>query len=99
MADEPDSIHQYLLVYDRELDRLVEQRDFIDDADSAVAEYRETERLYRDNPRMDVVLVGSDSIATVKRTHSTYFRSMTRGDLDDLVASVTPRVRAASSVR
>lgn len=99
MADERELIHQYLLVYDRERDRLVEQRDFTNDADSAVAQYRETERRYRDNPRMDVVLVGSDSITTVKRTHSTYFRSVTRGDLADLVASVTPRFGAVGPVR
>ena len=46
---------------------------FGEDADAAMTAYRAAEIEYRDRPEMDIVLIGSDSLDTVKITHSTYF--------------------------
>ena len=67
------AIQHFLLIYDHGLDKLVSQVDFGADIDSATVAYAEAEALHRNNPRMDIVLVGSDSIESVKVTHSTYF--------------------------
>jgi hypothetical protein len=47
--------------------------EFGDDADRAVAAYAEAEALYGDRKDVEVVLIGSDSFETVKRTHANYF--------------------------
>lgn len=63
----------FLLVFDHALGRLINQREFGHDLDAAVAAYGKAEHDYRDNDDIDIVLVGSDSIETVKITHANYF--------------------------
>lgn len=46
---------------------------FDQDYDGALAAYEETEKCYRDDPSVEVVLLGSDSLETLERTHSSYF--------------------------
>lgn len=41
--------------------------------DAAVAAYNEAERKHREDDDIEVVLLGSDSIETLARTHSSYF--------------------------
>lgn len=56
----------------------------------AAAEYGRRERLYHDRPEIEVVLVGADSLDTIKKTHSHYFRPSTesiRSDLEDSLAT------------
>lgn len=68
-----DALKQFLLVYDRKADDLVECTEYGTDNEDAVCAYRATEQRYRKEPWMDIVLIGSDSLETVKKTHSTYF--------------------------
>ena len=68
-----DPIKHFLLIYDRAAGMQVDVREFGTDSARAVAEYQEVERLYAENPRMDIVLVGSDSLDTVRVTHANYF--------------------------
>lgn len=71
----PD-MHHFLLVYSHSARKLVEQSEYSDDAEAA-SQYTAKERLYRDRPDYEIVLVGSDSIETVKKTHGHYFTDAT----------------------
>lgn len=51
----------------------IEVREFGSDMDEALAAYAAAEESTKDDPDKDVVLVGADSLETVKRTHSSYF--------------------------
>ncbi len=69
----PNKIHHFLLVYSYGEGRLVHQDEFRDEAEAAAA-YTEAERSYRDRLEgFEIVLVGSDSIETIMRTHGHYF--------------------------
>jgi hypothetical protein len=63
---------QFLLVYDRRTGD-VKVRDLGDDAVSALREYERLENEFRPLSSIEVVLIGSDSIETVQRTHPHYF--------------------------
>jgi len=65
-------IKHFLLKYDRANDRLLDWVEFAD-TDSATHAYEEAEAEARLGKNLDVVLVGSDSIETVRITHSNYF--------------------------
>lgn len=67
------AIKNFLLVFDHAKNELIEQLEYGNDVDRATQAYAEMEELYRDNHRIDIVLVGSDSLETVKVTHSNYF--------------------------
>lgn len=69
------SIVHFLLVYDRELQKLVHEQAFASSSD-AVAAYEKMEELHRHDPQMEIVLVGADSIETVKLTHGNYFKAV-----------------------
>lgn len=66
-------IQHFLLVFDHDKGELVEQIDFANDGERAVAAYAEKEREYQARQRIEIVLVGSDSIETIKLTHANYF--------------------------
>ncbi len=55
------------------------------DYQSALAAYNEAEEQHRDNAEIEVVLLGSDSIATLQRTHSSYFE-LSEKHIDQVVA-------------
>lgn len=74
------AIKNFLLVFDHGKNELIEQVNFEEDVERATEAYSEMERKYRDNHRVDIVLVGSDSIETVMVTHSNYFAG-TAGNL------------------
>jgi hypothetical protein len=65
-------IHHFLIVYDIPTSK-AQVRDFGTDYDGAIAAYSEIEGEMRDRDDLDIVLVGADSLETVKRTHSSYF--------------------------
>lgn len=69
----PDAIRHFLLVYDRANGRQLSVEEFGSNVEASLERYLEVEREYADNPRMDIVLVGSDSLETVKITHASYF--------------------------
>ena len=65
-------IRHYLIVYDIPAGK-AQVRDFGTDYGGAMAAYAEIEGEMRDRSDLDIVLVGADSLETVKRTHSSYF--------------------------
>lgn len=72
LANTP-KIQHFILVFDRRAGHLVQQIEYGTEAKAAVRQYEELEERFRDSPHMDIVLVGSDSIETVKITHANYF--------------------------
>ncbi len=66
-------IQHFLLVFDHRAGQLVEHRDFGSDSEGAVAAYAELEQEHKDHDWIDIVLVGSDSLDTVRLTHANYF--------------------------
>jgi len=67
------AIQHFLLVFDHATNTLVEHESFGTDSFAATKKYGEMERQYKDSHAIDIVLVGSDSIETVKVTHANYF--------------------------
>lgn len=63
----------FLLVYSFKEGKLVDQKEF-NDAAVATNAYNEAERAHRGDEQFEIVLVGSDSIETIMKTHGHYFR-------------------------
>jgi hypothetical protein len=81
-------IKHFLVIYDIHA-RSAEVRPFGTDYDAAQAAYKEVERETRERTDLDVVLLSADSLATIKHTHSSYFRP--RGSFEALLpAGVRP---------
>ncbi len=68
-----EPIQHFLLVFDHEQGHLIDTEEFGTDGDAALAAYATKEREYRDRERIEIVLVGSDSLETVRFTHANYF--------------------------
>lgn len=68
-----DRIQHFLLVFDHAAGRLREEVPFGEDGESAVRAYAAKEREYAGNRDIEIVLIGSDSIDTVRLTHANYF--------------------------
>jgi hypothetical protein len=79
------AIQHFILVFDRHEGRLLDQISFGQHGAAAVSRYAEIEEEYRDNPSMDIVLIGSDSIETVKITHANYFDGTARDRYADVL--------------
>lgn len=71
------TINNFLLAFNHATNRLDICEDFGTDVEAATAAYAQLESQYRDSHSMDIVLVGSDSLATVRVTHSNYFANGT----------------------
>lgn len=82
-----DPTHYYLLVYELETSSL-DVTDYGRNVAAAAAEYDRRERQYRDRPEIEVVLVGADSLETVKKTHSHYFGVSTQSLLTGLESNL-----------
>lgn len=63
----------FLIVYNHEQQRLVSVQNF-PDAKAAVTAYEAAEEQHRHEHRLEIVLVGADSLDTIKVTHGHYFR-------------------------
>jgi hypothetical protein len=63
----------FLLAYDHKRETLVADPQEFTDADEAATAYAQLESKYRDDPNVEIVLVGADSIETIKQTHGNYF--------------------------
>ncbi len=74
--NETGKIVYFLIRFDRAEGRQVDLQEFTDSTE-AVAAYTSEEEKYVDVPHMDIVLLGSSSIETVKKTHGNYFDSDT----------------------
>lgn len=66
-------IRHYLLVFDHDAGRLIDKQDFGEDGDAAVTAYAEKEREFGGREAIEIVLIGSDSLDTIKLTHANYF--------------------------
>jgi hypothetical protein len=63
----------FLLIFDLDQQKLVGCEEF-KDADEAAARYAQLERDHRQRgDRVEIVLVGADSIETLRQTHGNYF--------------------------
>jgi hypothetical protein len=66
-------LHHFLLIFDLDLQSLVgEVRQFSDPAEAANA-YAALEGAHRDDRNLEIVLIGADSLDTIRRTHPNYF--------------------------
>lgn len=72
----------FLLAYNRAQGVLVSEAAF-GDAHEAAEAYKQLELEHRADSNMEIVLIGSDSIETVRQTHSNYFAE---SSIDDLLA-------------
>lgn len=78
----------FILVYDMSL-RHVDVLDFDGDMERANAEYARIEEEHSASGTYEVVLVGADSIETIKRTHSPYFSTGSAAQVvEDFIASI-----------
>ena len=66
-------IRHFLLVFDRAEGRLLEEEHFHEDGAAALAAYEAKEQQNAGDRNIEVVLIGSDSIDTVRVTHANYF--------------------------
>lgn len=67
-------MQHFLLIYDHAQQSLRDQRQFSDDErDVATQAYQDAETQHRDDPDVEIVLIGADSLATILRTHGHYF--------------------------
>lgn len=80
-------LHQFLLIYNASTQRLIEANDLGDNTTGAVAAYADCEQRYRGNKDIEVVLIGSDSLETIKKTHGHYF-----GEVDPIEFFKTVKV-------
>jgi hypothetical protein len=70
---EREKIQHFLLVFDHEKGELLEEIDFGTNGDAAITAYAEKEEAYSGRSLIEIVLIGSDSLDTVKLTHANYF--------------------------
>ena len=68
----PDQIKHFLVAYDPVGEKTT-VREFGTDYDAAQRAYAEVETANGIESRLDVVLLSADSLATIKKTHSSYF--------------------------
>lgn len=67
-----DEIKHFLVIYDRRVSR-TKVREFGTDYDAAQRAYEAAERDAWSRADVEVVLLSADSLATIKRTHSSWF--------------------------
>jgi hypothetical protein len=97
MSTEPTNY--FLLVYKSQGAELQIEELGADDAAAAEA-YTRREHEYRDHPEIEVVLVGADSLDTVRKTHSHYFAGSSHdllGDLERELAHGSERRRVSAA--
>jgi hypothetical protein len=62
----------FLLIYDLRARQLISEQPYRN-ADEAAVAYAKAEEAHRGDRDVEIVLVGADSLETVKQTHSHYF--------------------------
>jgi hypothetical protein len=86
----PDASNYFLLIYNQSTGELAVE-EFGDSPELAAAEYGRRERSYGDRSEIEVVLVGADSLETIKKTHSHYFRPTPESLRSGIEESLTAR--------
>jgi hypothetical protein len=64
---------QFLIVFDHNHGALHQDVASFQDPATALQAYSEAELQFADDEHIEVVLIGSDSLDTVRRTHANYF--------------------------
>jgi hypothetical protein len=72
-------VRNWLIVYDRSDGELVECAEFTD-SQAALAARFERERWFTGFGQVEIVVLGADSLETIKRTHSRYFAGKVPGE-------------------
>lgn len=67
-------IRHFLVVYDLSLG-MARVKEFGTDYDAALEAYAAAEDDFANRDTHDIVLIGADSLDTIKRTHSSYFHT------------------------
>jgi hypothetical protein len=79
----PDDIKHFLITLDP-VAKTTDVQEFDTDYDAAQVAYAEAEKADSES-RLNIVLISSDSLATIEKTHSSYFAGSTER-LRDLLA-------------
>jgi hypothetical protein len=77
------AINQFLITYDIARDH-AHVDEFGEDTERALDAYSAAERRHRGDANIEVVLLGADSLATIKRTHASYF-GLGENNADEIV--------------
>lgn len=89
MMDSDKLVH-FLIIYNHGLRKLEQEIEEFSDPAAATHAYEQSEADYSRSDDVEVVLLGSDSIETVKRTHPNYFEDWSdleeRGRFEQLLA-------------
>ena len=80
-------VSHFLLVFDRANSHLLSETHF-DDHRKALEERFRAERMHRDNPDIEVVVLSAESKEALRLTHARYFQTVSS------LASTTPAARA-----
>ncbi len=80
------SLNHFLLIYDHDQHKLVDHLDLGTRGEDAARTYAEYEERYRDQKGIEIVLVGADSLETIRRTHGHYFSESASDPFETLVA-------------
>jgi hypothetical protein len=81
----PDEIRHFLVIYDVAAGEAT-VREF-DDYGDALAAYESIEKEHLGSRDYDIVLLGADSLATVEKTHSSYFAT-TEGGFEQILGDL-----------
>lgn len=82
------SLIHFLLVFDVKKQELISHEAFSEgDVAAATTRYAELEREYRGDLDVEIVLVGADSLDTIKQTHGNYFSRTSSDRFADLVSA------------
>ncbi len=65
----------WLIVYSKPSGYLLRCQEFTD-GQAALAERFAVERLHRNNPVLEIVVLGAESLDALKRTHGRYFKTV-----------------------
>jgi hypothetical protein len=68
-------VQHFVLVYDQRLGRLVADVEVFGDSDAGMQRRFELERKFRDDPKIEVVMLSASSEEQIRRTHSRYFKT------------------------
>jgi hypothetical protein len=76
----------YLLIYDHSEQRLLDALELGTNVEDAARTYADYEQTYRDRQGIEIVLVGADSLDTIRRTHAHYFSESAGEPFEKLLA-------------
>jgi hypothetical protein len=80
------SLLHFLIVYNTKLQELIEATSLGTNGSAAGTAYAEKEREFRDRDDIEIVLIGADSLDTIRQTHPHYFGA----PASDFYDTVTP---------